>query len=224
VAKVRTDPYDVLIATGQTKETSDIPKDKIAYASATDFMDRQRSDYPLRALFAAMDAVGWTVVLIGKNRWEKFVRDYPHALRIDAALVKIQAEILAGLSDADKWHLMAGFADYKIASAMAEQGIKVDDPKIMKVVGWAGDKNAKQKADTARTFASKIKDTGAVRDGNWRYHGPKYFSPVESVITSRGDTDVLYKNYPMCYNSEARHLDHQAIYINAVYAATKGNS
>lgn len=116
---------------------------------------------------------------------------------------------------------MASSADYLIAREMASKGVVVSDPEIQKVIGWAGDKVAEAAADCVRDFAKSISTTGAMTNtrSSWNYHGPKYFSQVESIITSRGDKQTLFSDYPMCYNSERSHIDHQRIYIDAVYAA-----
>jgi len=138
----------------------------------------------------------FTVVVLGQNRIDKFLRNFPSATRVELAVKGLFDKWTANLTP-----------DQRMALAMADMGAtatfsgldasKFDDPAIKEAIRISR-VDIVSISKQRRTFREVTRST---LDGL-----PNFYSPLS--------------NYPLCSGyCFARNMDHVQIYCNAVYAA-----
>lgn len=138
---------------------------------------------------------GYTVVILGLNRINKFERDFPMAKRLKNAVRDLAEKWAATLTDEDKMYLRVMESDHaRMLKNMDETNI--DDPELVEAIRVAKTKN--------QTLHNTYNE----------------FSGYIAIELAEGcPTD----KYPLLdsigYYGYNENKDHIAIYINAVYAA-----
>lgn len=121
--------YDVVNENGYTDETDDIDDSQdIYYFSPAEYKGKTRL---LRQMFPKDDVL----VSIGKNRFEKFMRDFPNAKPVTLTLIKTKfLKIHASLTETDKTFL--GLSDYTKSIIRNKQidATRFDDPALRRYV------------------------------------------------------------------------------------------
>jgi hypothetical protein len=221
---VRSHPYDRLNEDGTLVETATISQNVI-YASPSDFptADYRTPDYRTY-LYNLAKSVGYDVVLIGKNRWEKFVRDFPHAEKVDVFFQNHYNTLVTNLTTAGKYRNKACREDRTMAEYLfsGAHGVGVvNDPDLRRDAGYLLDPKAISDVAEIERLESAFQAAG-LRSRGFRANVKRdWCKPVE--VKDVPQKNRLLTAYPMCYNSMTKHKDDQITYINAAYAAKEGN-
>jgi hypothetical protein len=218
----RVHPYDLLTdGDGTILETSQISQN-VLYGSPADFPkgDYRTPNYRGK-LYELAQSLGFDVVLIGKNRWEKFVRDFPQAQLIHEYFQRHYDTLVGDLDEAGRARNNASNNDRAMAKFLfAQDSDKVLDRELAKQADWMNsDKSVKAVTEIER-LESAFQACGLGFRG-YRSGSLEWAKPIK--VRERRQTDTLLTAYPMCYNSSQKHRAHQLTYINAAFAATKGN-
>jgi hypothetical protein len=198
-------PYDVIQPTGGIKQDSNITGTHILYVGPTESILQDGrwgykgvSDVTRKALQDALP--GTTIVVIGKNRHDKFKRDYPTAKHVREYAKAFLGKSFDALTDDDKLWLGAGNDMYARSNIMKLDVTKIDDPAVaryLKVVGQPTNPRIdayKAAKVAAQKFALSLPEVKAVAD------------PM--------------KKYPLADSSAiSYHKNHVYTYMNAVFAA-----
>lgn len=76
-----------------------------------------------------------TLVSLGKNRWDKFKRDFPEAIMLHTHLRTLEKEVVDNLTEADR---IALGLDYYAKSMLSKlDPSKIDDPDVVRFIGLA---------------------------------------------------------------------------------------
>lgn len=175
---VRTEPYDLWQGYMLTKEVKDFDTSKpIVYFSPADTKEPMRSWLPDNA----------QIVMLNRNRWEKFVRDWPTAVEYHEAKTKYMKALIAQLTEDDKiiWSYRQ---QYRSFSWMSPD--KIDDPEV-------------------KVFIKLIND-GKYSDAATKLRG------VNPNLTVPRPADPLTK-YPMIGKMYGVSTDHIYWYMNSWY-------
>jgi hypothetical protein len=220
----RTHPYDLLDEDGRLVETASISQNVI-YGSPSDFpvADYRTADYR-GPLYALAKSLGYDVVLIGKNRWEKFTRDFPHAVAIDTFFQNHYDTLTKNLTTAGKYRNKASGSDREMADFLfGKSGVSVvTDPDLRRDAGYLLDVQAVTDVTEIERIERGIQAAGLRFRGYRNSAKREWCKEVKVKDVPTGER--LLSAYPMCYNSRKQHRDHQIEYINAVHSAsTKGN-
>lgn len=184
---IRTDPYDLYDGNYSKKQVSSLDTSKpIIYYSSAEL------HYPswLMDMFGK-DA---QIVILSKNRWEKFGRDYPTGLHYITAVERLRKTYISQMTEADRimWH-HSGYK-YSVRSLSAD---KIDDPDLHLFVEVLSNNNFKFSA-----AADKVR--GTIRRD--------LTNPVVDV-----PNNPLTK-YPLLGNMRDTDPEHLYWYLNAYYA------
>lgn len=153
-----------------------------------------------------------SVVLLGRNRWAKFLRDFPKAIHIQQYAKPFVIAALSGLTDDDKLALSLNSDDKDKCKLFADA--KIDDPAIQDFLALVeSSKTANSPTIVAHTQAATIANRFHIYHGvqDWKVGYKKPVGP--------------FAKYPLLNNiysySNAKQKAHAALYVNAVYAAEK---
>jgi hypothetical protein len=218
----RVHPYDLVSdSDGNIVETSQISQNVI-YGSPADFPkgDYRTPNYRGH-LFDLAHSLGMDVVLIGKNRWDKFVRDFPQAKLIHEFFQAHYDTLTANLDDAGKARNAASGEDRSMMNYLfAKDSDKVLDRELAKQADWINS----EKAIAAVTEIERLEQAfTACGLGSRGYRGGSLEWAKAITVRQRPYHNSLLNAYPLCYNSGRKHRDDQLTYINAAFAAKKGN-
>lgn len=138
------------------------------------------------------------ILKLGKNRWDKLTREFPTAKHIDPFMGKVLTEVEKSLTADDKKVLRANRSD--IDRMQRYSKFIIDDPILNDVLVVAA--LDRKRADLYTRVVVKF--------GN--YTDQKKYQEQGSAIPSR---------YPLLstYSYNRVPVEHEVIYINAVYAA-----
>lgn len=190
--------YDILNEHGYYSETDDIDDTKsIYYHSPTEKYNSES----LRILFP--DDV---IVKIGRNRFDKFQRDFPKAKALRPEIKDKVVECAKGLTKDDL--ISAGISQYdKSYYYRALDSSKIDDPEIKKYLSYFG----------------------VVSDGLRRYNAAIEAASNLGIYVEGLQTihiDSPFKKYPLMplLTNSDRVRNHAIVYLNAAYAAMNKES
>lgn len=193
-ALIKRDRYDVIDPNdqyGRTKGCDNITTTEIYYFSPA---EREINGRVLTSYFP-----GATIAVINRNRWEKFVRDYPTARHVTVVARENLEKARAALTDLDK--MILGLDYWEASRYKSLDDTKIDDPDLAEAVRRV--KTGVKASPTANAWekAKAFASAAGVRVG--------------SLPTSRMG---IMDKYPL---ANMNNLTHTYIYINAVYAANK---
>lgn len=194
--------YEVIGSNGYRHSTDkvDVSKDVIYYSPA------DVEDWSGSALTNTFQNA--TLVVIGKNRWDKFKRDFPKAKHLKECLVEAMDGAFKALTDHDKFLITTG-EKWQIQHLKKLDHTKIDDPELKQLVLDVGGPTASSTLERYRNTAKLIKqDT-------------KYVIAIPQVQDKAKDYSNLLGRYPLM-DRGLNHKEHIYIYINAVYAKKKG--
>jgi hypothetical protein len=191
---IRTDPYDLYDGQYGSKQVPGLDTTKpIVYYSTADLR------YP--SWLPKMVEDDAQIVILSKNRWEKFQRDYPTALEYRAAIKAKQEKLIKQMTNADRiiWHHngyrhIVRKLDYKL----------IDDPDLHEFVKVLSTPNLDFSP------AAKI-----LRDEMSRREAP---SPDVTI-----PVNPLTK-YPLLGNMRENEVEHLYWYLNTFYAQLKAEA
>ena len=192
---IRTDPYDLY--DGQYSHTQisvlDTTKPIVYYSSA-------ELRYP--SWMPKMVGKDAQIIILSKNRWEKFARDYPTAKYWKVAIEDEQKLLIAQMTNEDKilWH----HSGYKWTVRNLSATL-IDDPELHEFVRVLSDPKI------TLSPAAEI-----LREQNSRREAP---TPVVNI-----PNNPLTK-YPLLRNmNEVKDKNHMYWYLNAYYAELKAKA
>jgi hypothetical protein len=138
------------------------------------------------------------IIRLGKNRWTKLEREFPTAKHIDPFMSNVVAEVEKTLTPDDKRILRANKDD--IRAMRKYKDWTIDDPELNDAVAISALDSTR--ADLYTTVVYKFNSYGT----------KEKYAEKNSVLTKR---------YPMVgtYSYNRIPVEHEVIYINAVYAA-----
>jgi len=221
---VRTHPYDLLGEGGRLTETANIGN-KVLYGTPSDFpvQDYRTPDYR-GPMFDLAKSLGYEVVLIGKNRWEKFIRDFPQAQRLDEFFQAHYDSLVKNLTTAGQFRNKTGSTDRNLAEYLFTNNLsELNDPELAVKVGYLIDAKAIADVKEIQRLELAFRSCGLGFRGYRSGSKLDWHKPIK--VRDRDDRPTLFRDYPMCYNTGYSKLrDHQIVYINAAFAAsTKEN-
>lgn len=201
--KIGPAPYPVCRKTGGIKDQDNLTGD-ILYFSPADMRDRGKDDWNYIGTYFP----NHTIVQLGKNRWDKFIRDYPNAITLNSYISTKEAIVTKALTTED-------IQSENVPSAFKELAkrldiTKIDDPELVVAL------TAVKTSDTLTAWKQFSDQKLAVLGFNARFPalpvGKDIFKP-------------LIKRYAM-YFEAARYGNsfqdrHITIYVNAIYATLK---
>lgn len=190
--------FSVVGADGYYRETDELDDSlEILYFSPADY-----SKDSVASVFRSLTEE-IQVVLLNKNRWEKFRRDFPTAKGIYSYLKEQIAETEKALTESDKIRL--GLTGYDRDNLRRLDETRIDDPEVVRFV-----KIAKAKDGASATYdAYQAACTTARRAINM--HIPTV--TVESPLS----------DYPLLSLGHNMH-EHNYIYLNAAFAAEQAKN
>ena len=218
---VRTHPYDLLQSDGSLVETSNISQ-KVVYGSPTDFPTSYRG-YPTeirKHLFILMESLGYQVVLIGKNRWDKFQRDFTHAKRVDEFIKAHYAEVLDNQDEGEIIRRNFTAEDRQMSDFLYPSYNEIADPEVARQVRLASDPAVITSIKEFDKYRGSIRLAGLSRDNRPNYvPGPEHMDTLEILtgVDNHRASQTLLVTYPMCYAQGSKFLPHHIAYINAVH-------
>lgn len=185
--------YDVLNIHGRTEETDEIDDSKnIYYCSPVDWKNR----YKLLVRLFPDDVV----VSIGKNRFDKFKRDFPNAVSVESRLRPRLSQVRDMLEPEDlMWLSLDNWSKVNIARFEAD---KFDDPALKSYVKAA----ASKPSDRTTLFQTTVSTLNSMGFYSWsEMEIPKRESP--------------FKAYPLVgnVNDASKNAAHVYMYCNAVF-------
>lgn len=185
VGKVRVEKYDVFNGNWRYVPASDFDTTlPIIYISPTE--DKQ--PLFLRTIFP--DA---QIVMLGRNRWDKFKRDWPTAQHYLVAIDKERAELIAQFTEEDK--VLWNFDSYSRRPFEVFEADRVDDPDLKRFV---------------KIIKGGIKlSTPAATLRTW----PRGYNTADVELPENPLT-----KYPLSYNISSTSSDHAHWYVNSYYA------
>lgn len=142
------------------------------------------------------------VVLLNRNRWDKFQRDFPTAKHVLSWLKEQIAETEKALTESDKIRL--GLTGYDRDNLRRLDETRIDDPEVVQFVKLA-----------------KMKDTDSPTLDAYK----KACSNARSAVSLHIPTvtvETPLSNYPLLDLGYRMH-EHNYIYLNAAYAAEQAN-
>lgn len=143
-----------------------------------------------------------TIVVMGENRWEKFLRDFPTATSLHPAVVKLAKSAEDGLTPQDKENLGMDYYDKTFLSGL--DAIMIDDPDVKVSISMA------KGLATTSTLSHYEKVAKVVQ----------HFG----VRVSRPSAASVLGKYPLVSGGNPRNKTHAVIYMNAVYAANQNGA
>jgi hypothetical protein len=143
-----------------------------------------------------------TIVVIGKNRFAKFMRDYPHAKHVREAAKQAHKDAVAALTRYDRLYIHRGYNDGSDVKNF--DPTKIDDPDVVAYINDV--KNIKQSDRTNKyqvTRAALIQMDESV-----------LAVPTERLVSPM-------PQYPLAINPGYGQMkwDHIYLYMNAAYKA-----
>jgi hypothetical protein len=190
----------------KSEVTITVPKGKtLVYISPQDLREtyRKRGCSPRDLMARLGDEV--YLVVTGKNRFEKFLRDHPNAITVKVWVKQKIAALVAAATDAE--YIVSELDPYGEKPFLTKADpSKVNDPELREIIKLVQNKNLTSHYEQAKSLADWIIRADIRVD-----------TPDKKTVKSK----VLTK-YPLIKSSTGhRHMDHLYVYINAVYAASK---
>lgn len=139
----------------------------------------------------------WVIIVLARNRWNKFKRSYPHAYEVTEAISKVAKEITNSLSERDKIH-----ARYNSHSPYPRMRSQIDPSRI----------EDPQAADFLRKYYSRSDDLQSVE----RFRMCAWFARVLHIedFPSLETPPSPFDTYPLLGSVDRDHLYE---YVNALY-------
>lgn len=184
---IRTDPYDLYDGSYGSKQVSTMDTSKqITYYSTAEL------NHPSWLSSMLPDA---QIVILSKNRWDKFKRDFPSAKHWREAVLDIQKSLVVKLTDEDKilWHYSANRWTVKHLDPA-----HVEDPKLKKFITVLKFTGTPEWSDAAKKLRNMSREAPSVN--------------VEVP-------DNPLTNYPLLGNINSIDVDHVYWYLNTHFNA-----
>ena len=173
----------------------------MVYISPQDMKETYRKSGISAQDFLRLLGKDYQLVVLGKNRFEKFVRNYPNAVKASKV---VQDQIDALVNSASNEEYLIGKLSYGEQEFMKSVDVsKIDDPELVKLAKVIQDKNFTAnyaKAENLHIMAKRA----------------EIFTKLPEKKNVAGNP---VKNYPLLDRVGGRQMKHLIIYINAVYAA-----
>lgn len=196
---VRTEKYVELDKNGYLVETSDFAGTEILYYGPAEstYWGETYKDYARTFRTAFPNA---HIVELGKNRWDKFVKDWPTAKHIEAGFAERFKAAAKAVTEDDRIFRAIDSYDRSMLTAFAGHGIL--DPEVANLVRICkrGESVELKTYEALENLTRKIKTTRAD------------VSPAKKVYDYR-------KAYPLI-SHDARYASHSVIYMNAIYSGS----
>lgn len=123
---IKDDTFDMISSRGVRIGGQKVdPKKTIIYSSPTTFAADDSRDLVSRFLTNDPDV---QLVLVNKNKWNTFKKEFPKAVHIDEAVVKILDDYVAKLTQEEKLYLTSNWQDIKFCARLDAE--KILDPVI----------------------------------------------------------------------------------------------
>jgi hypothetical protein len=202
-------PYDFYYTGTDGKVVSDsqvtinVPAAKtLVYISPQDMRETYRKQGTQPETLAAKLGPDVYLAVMGKNRFEKFLRTHPSAVPARTFAAKKVKELADAATDAEYLVSELGYGERAFMTKAPHA--KIDDPELVDIIKIV------QSNGTASHYQQAVDLVAYLRRADIDVANPAKKS-VKNTITKR---------YPLIDDSSAgrRHMDHLVIYINAVYA------
>lgn len=200
--------FDMIDGRGYRVRDISVDKNKtIVYGSPMAFVSDEARE--LVARFLTNDSKV-QVVLVNKNKWKNFVKEFPKAIHIDIKVNEIISEYLKNLSEPEKIYLRSDWKDRSFCAKLDEA--KIDDPVIKTAI--------KNLSVDGLSFATENKYQLMQQVAkHWNISFPN--------LTAKTN-DRLFSEYPLIDVYGHRNLnelprDHVYLYINACYKDKTNN-
>lgn len=144
---------------------------------------------------------GYVIVVLGKNRFEKFLRSHPKAVTLKEVFKTKMDSILGSIKDAEA--MVSALDSDERAFLKKVDVAKINDPELVelaKVVKGNQSTNAYESAKTLWEIAKRCSVSLP-------------YPEIKEVDVK----DNPAKRYPLIEDIGARRMDHLIVYINAVY-------
>lgn len=173
----------------------------LVYVSPQDYKETYRkAGTSIQAICKQLGS-DYIIVVLGKNRFDKFLRTHPKAKTLAEVLKAKMDGIVGSITDAER---LVGTLDSFERSFLSKVDVNLlDDPDLItlaSVVKANGTSSKTEEAASLKEFARRCEVALTVPD----------LAPV-------GTIDNPVKRYPLVADLGARRLDHLVVYINAVY-------
>lgn len=177
----------------------------ITYVSPADIRETYRKSGCKPESLIKQIGTGYVLVVLAKNRFDKFKRAHPKAVPLaDAIQARINA-LVAASTNAEFIVGELGPTETHFFRAVDPAELKDKDlADVAREVQKTGDTTHYQRALTLRDFARRASVSVVVPDQ-----------------TARNFTDPS-KEYPLISRAGGRYINHMVIYCNAVYEANNG--
>jgi hypothetical protein len=200
-------PYEYYTVDGNGKATFDtqvvpvIPSgSQVVYISPQDMKETYSKRGIQANTFAELLGPNIVLVVMGKNRFDKFLRSYPGAIAAAKAVKSRIAALVAGATDAEAIYSQLAYGEKEFLSKV--KAADIDDPDLQEVAKFVQSSNRTQNYEKAEHVALMARRANIIAE-----------------VPSRNQVDKLKvtKRYPLIENSGDRHIKHMLVYINAVY-------
>jgi hypothetical protein len=183
--------------------TLQIPKGHtVVYISPQDMKETYSKRGIGASTFAEICGPNIFLVVTGKNRFEKFVRNHPNAVEGKVAIKNRIAALVANATDAEFIYSQLEYGEKEFLSQVAPK--QIDDPELRKVAEYVQSNNRTENYSKAENVSTMARRASIYAD-----------VPARKNVSSLKVT----KRYPLIENSGSRHMKHMLVYVNAVYAA-----
>lgn len=188
--------FSVVDKRGGYRDTDELDTElEILYFSPADY-DRYSVS---RTMLDLADEV--QVVLLGKNRWDKFLRDFPTAQPLDKWLRERVRRAVAALTDEDK--TLLAMPEYTRRHLAALDPDRIDDPAVVEAVRLA---RRDTDTETVKAFKAANNRARVAINASDASAGGSFENPLEPYV-------LLRLGYGKSYDA------HNYAYMNAYYHA-----
>lgn len=219
VSVQRAHPYDVVKADGTLEETSNIGAN-VVYASTVDFPTNGRyggTGYR-KGLGRLSEHLGIQIVLINRNRWDKFTRDYQHAQRLDDYMKAYYKNTLAAMTPEQRSRVDMPQDDLDLVDFLYPRANEIEDSTLRSAIKNAGCEDSVNVNANWATFRDLIREAGMTDSRPYGTPGMEHMTGIDvNDNRDRGVRGTLFRAYPMCYAMGTEHDRHHIAYINAAH-------
>ena len=175
----------------------------IAYISPQDIKETYRKPGTTPATLAKHLGEDIILVVLGKNRFEKFARNYPTAKTVKVAMQEKVNSLVASATSAEYVVSQLGYGEKEFLSKVDVN--RLDDPELVTLANTVQSKGQTKNYQSAE----ELVNFGRRADLNLSI-------PEKPVVAN-----TIRNTYPLIDNVGSRKMDHLIIYVNAVFAHNK---
>lgn len=190
--------YDVLTSTGRLKEQDTFDTSRPIYYISP-------KDKPTNWSVVSASFPDATVVVLSSNRWDKFLKTFPKAIRLSDAIDELAKKVVNDLTEQDKIGYVIDWTTRDICKYLNEN--VVEDPELKKVIAAVRAKNGSVTA-TMKSYnlAASLMDA-------FNKRMPKINSSAIYPL----------ERYPLLStHTVIRSTEHCHIYVNTIYQMSQG--